>query len=109
MGLIKLSLGDVVKEVRVLSAHDVVISSVLVNGENSIGFLDMSEFLSIGSAASSNIRMVHLDSRSVSFLNLFRSSSVLNSQYLIVAVLSRHVLGHSSKVASTVLLNNVKE
>jgi hypothetical protein len=53
--------------------------------------------------------MVHLDSRSVSILNLFRSSSVLNSQYLIVAVLSRHVLGHSSKVASTVLLNNVKE
>lgn len=109
MGLIKLSLRDVVKEVRVLSAHDVVVGSVLVDGENSIGFLDKSEFLSIGSATSSNIRMVHLDSRSVSFLNLFRSSSGLNVQYLIMAVLSRHVLGHSSKVASTVLLNNVKE
>jgi hypothetical protein len=102
VSLIKLSLGDIVPEIGVLLTDKVVVSSVLVNGENSISFLDVSELLAIRSAAASNIRMVHLNSGSVSVLNLFRSSSVLNSQDLIVAFLSRHVLGHGSKETNVV-------
>lgn len=102
VSLIKLSFGDIVPEIGVLLTDKVVVSSVLVNGENSISFLDVSKLFAIGSAAASNIRMVHLNSDSVSVLNLFRSSSVLNSQDLIVAFLSRHVLGHGSKETNVV-------
>lgn len=83
--LVKLSFGDIVEHVGVLLAEEVVISSVLVDRENSVSFLHISKLLTIGSAAASNIRMVHFDGNSVGLLNLLRSSSVLNSQHLIVA------------------------
>jgi len=83
--LVELSLRDVVEHVGVLLAEEVVISSVLVDRENSVSFLDISELFTIGCAAASNIRMVHLNGNSVGLLNLLRSSSVLNSQHLIVA------------------------
>jgi len=79
VSLIVFSLGDIVPQIGVLLAQKVVVSSVLVNGENSIGFLDISELLTVRRAATSNIRMIHFDANSISFFNLFGSSGHLNS------------------------------
>lgn len=109
VSLIEFSLRDIVPLVGVLLADKVVVSSVLVDGENSIGFLDISEHFAVGRAAASNIRMIHLDGNSIGFLNLFGSGGVLNSKDLIVALLSRHVLSHGSEGTNVVHFHgNVK-